>query len=117
LEQLAPLVAEQLAPLLGRRYAPGARGGSTLLIELTGSVLDDSDNGGSHDFRFSRGAAVDQLEGKVALVGPRGEAFASFPLLVSHGAMFGSIMDIYPDPRRLRDLARAYAYWVASKLG
>ena len=116
LELLAPMVAEELASELGPRYAPGSRGGATLLVELTGDVLDDSTNGGSREFRFSTGGAVDQLEGRVVLAGPHGEAYTSFPFLVSTGATFRSILDIYPDPRRLRNLAQAYAHWTVAKL-
>ncbi|MDQ0472932.1 hypothetical protein [Labrys wisconsinensis] len=116
LEVLAPLVAQELVSELGSRYAPGARGGATLVVELTGVLIETGGNGGSRHYRFSVDA-VDQLEGRVSLLGPRGEALTDFPFLASTGAMFRSSLDFYPDPRRLQGLAHAYAYWIARKIG
>lgn len=116
LQVLAPMVAQELVAELGPRYAPGAKGGATVVIELTGVVIETGSNGGSRHFRFNIDA-VDQLEGRVTLLGPRGEALTDFPFLASTGAMFRSSLDFYPDPRRLQGLAHAYAYWVARKIG
>jgi hypothetical protein len=118
LQNLAPLVAEQLASILGPRYAPGARGGATLLVQLTQVLLDDGDGGtGSLRLPFGHDTGTDQLEGQVMLVGPRREAFATFPLLVNSGAIYRSSLRMFPDPRRLNALARAFAWWTVSKLG
>jgi hypothetical protein len=112
LARIAPMVAQALAHKLGQRYAPGARGGSTLVVDLT--VIDlpvDT----SSDFVFSSGY-VDVLKGTVAMLGGKGGPLQQFPLMAQTGSMDAS--DSYPDAtdRRLSSLADTYAYWVVSKL-
>jgi hypothetical protein len=112
------MVAEEMARVLGERYQPGVKGGATLVIELTYNALDDGDGGtGTLTLPFGHDSGVDQLEGNVHLIGPRREAYASFPLLVSAGATYRSSLRMDPDPRRLRILANSFAYWAAGKLG
>ena len=114
LARLAPLVAEQLASQLGPRYVPGARGGATLSVELTGINLPVN-TGGDRFFRHF-GGSVDVLEGNIAMIGPRGAALQSFPLLASNGSIDASDIYLEATPARLSGLAYAYAHWVVSKL-
>jgi len=112
LRRIAPMVARELARQLGPRYVPGARGGATLAVDLTGLDLPVDTDGGF----FSMGY-VDVLEGRIALIGPRGAALQQFPLLAQTGSRDAS--DMYPDATdaRLGSLAYTYAHWVISKLG
>jgi hypothetical protein len=115
---LAPLVAEELATILGPRFAPGLKGGATLIVDLTQVILDDGDGGtGSFVLPFGQDSGSDQLEGNVVLVGPRREALAEFPMLATSGATYRSKLRAFPDPRRLKILARAFAWWTVGKLG
>lgn len=114
LARLAPIVAEQLARQLGPRYVPGARGGAMLAVELTGINLPVN-TGGDRFFRHF-GGSVDVLEGNIAVIGPRGAAVQSFPLLASNGSIDASDIYLEATPARLNGLAYAYAHWVISKL-
>lgn len=114
LSRLAPIVAEQLAHQLGLRYAPGARGGATLAVELTGINLP-VDTGGDRFFRHF-GGNVDVLEGNITVIGAGGRALQSFPLLASNGSIDASDMYMEATPARLTGLAYAYSHWVVSKL-
>jgi hypothetical protein len=113
LARIAPMVARELARQLGPRYVPGARGGATLSVDLTGLDLPvDTDGGGFFSIGY-----VDVLEGRIALIGPKGAALQQFPLLAQTGSRDAS--DMYPDATdaRLGSLAYTYAHWVISKLG
>jgi len=114
LARLAPMVAQQLARQLGGRYAPGARGGATLSVELTGLDLPVN-TGGDHFFRHF-GGGVDVLEGQVALIGPRGAAIKAFPLLASTSSTDASDIYMEPTESRLGALAYTYSYWLVGKL-
>jgi hypothetical protein len=117
LAELAPMVAGELGTILGPRFQPGVRGGATLVIELTQVIIDDDDGGtGSLRLPFGRDSGVDQLQGHVTLIGPRRELLAEFPMLSSSGATFRSQLRAFPDPRRLANLARSFAWWTAGRL-
>ena len=113
LARIAPMVARELAHQLGPRYAPGAKGGATLDVDLT--VLDLPTDTGSNGFFVSPGY-TDVLEGRIAVIGARGAALQQFPLLAQTGSTDAS--DMYPDATnaRLGSLAYTYAHWVISKL-
>ena len=80
-------------------------------------VLDSFDGGANTlSLPFGHAGGADALQGDVALVGPRREALAAFPMLATTGATFRSEMRAFPDPRRLDALARAFAWWTVGKL-
>ena len=117
LSELAPMVAGALGTILGPRYQPGARGAATLVVELTQVIIDDGDGGtGSLSLPFGHDGGADQLEGHVVLVGPGRELLAEFPMLTSSGPTFRSQLRMLPDPRRLANLARSFAWWTVGKL-
>ena len=114
---IAPMVAERIADNLGPRLVPGARGGATLFVELTQVLIDNGDGGtGSLQLPFGQDSGVDQLQGHVVLIGPHREALVEFPMLANSGATFRSSLRMFPDPRRLENLARAFAWWTVGKL-
>jgi hypothetical protein len=117
LARLAPMVARELARRLGPRYAPGARGGATLVVTLTGVELPDSDSGSDFGFMRHFGGNLDVLDGQIALIGPGGAQIRQFPLLAQTTSTDAS--DRYPDATdlRLASLASTYCYWIVSKLG
>jgi len=120
LQTLAQMVGEEFVALLGARYVRGARTGGTLVVTLTGVDLVDSTgaaSGGRHRTFNGGNGGNDQLEGTVALLGPRREVIAAFPLLAVTGATFRADWRMVPDPRRLQSLAHAFAYWAVGKLG
>jgi len=118
LQAIAPMVADQIGSILGPRYSPGAKGGATLVVDLTLIILDEDAGGtGSLSLPFGRDSGVDQLQGRVSLIGPRREAITSFPLLATSSATYRSVLRMYPDPRRLNGIARAFAWWTVDKLG
>src|SRR5262249_22293605 len=76
LQTLAQMVGEEFVALLGARYVRGARTGGTLVVTLTGVDLVDSTgaaSGGRHRTFNGGNGGNDQLEGTVALLGPRRE--------------------------------------------
>jgi hypothetical protein len=117
LATLAPMVADQLAGMLAERYRPGLRGGATLVIELTQVVLDDSDGSSGDRFFSGHGGGADALQGHVALIGPRREALAEFPMLATTSPIRRRVLPAGPDLLRLNALAHSFAYWTAGKLG
>ena len=119
LARLAPMVQQALARQLGARYAPGVRGGATLIVELTDldlPVRTGGGGGGRGRFHRSGDGSVDVLEGRIALVGAKGVALQEFPLLAQTGSTDASDIHPFPTDARLASLAYTYSYWVVSKL-
>ena len=117
LARIAPMVAHELGRQLGARYAPGARGGATLVVNLTDVSLPIDTGGSDRFFRHSGGGNSDSLEGEIALIGPRGAAIQQFPLLASRPSTDASDRYFEPSEARLSILAYTYSYWLISKLG
>jgi len=112
-ELIAPYVQRNIVGLLGSRYQPGAGGGATLMVELTGIELETAM--GSGPGPFSSGA-TDSLEARISLLAPSGAVLKSFPLLASTFAVDASDQIPGPTKRRLNSLAYTFSYWVISKL-
>jgi len=108
---ICPYVQQHLIEDLGPRYQPGARGGASLVVELTGiDMPSDSDGGGiSMD-------STDVLEGRISLLSAGGGAIKSFPLLASTASIDAASEIQEPTPRRYDWLASTYAHWVIEKL-
>jgi len=105
LKMLAPVVQRQLAEQLVPRYVPGARGGATLVVNLTSVDFPVDTEGG--DF-FSFNGDVDVLTGTVRLVGPGRRTIAAFPLQAQSGSVNASDEFQAPTPARLNSIAYTY---------
>jgi hypothetical protein len=106
---VGPYVERNLVRLLGNRYQPGAKGGATLQVELTGISFPTSDDAFGGD-------SVDALEGRVTLVSASGGVLKSFPLLASTASVDAEAEIPEPTPRRYDWMASTFAYWTLSKL-
>ena len=122
LARIAPMVARELAHQLGQRYAPGAKGGAVLTVELDTLDLAVSTGGGGGGggggrHRWQRGGAnLDVLEGQIAVIGAKGAALQQFPLMAQTTAIDSSDWHADATDNRLGSLAYTYSYWIISKL-
>ncbi|MDQ0392154.1 hypothetical protein [Labrys monachus] len=114
IERITPYVQRNLVQQLGSRYQPGAAGGATLVVELTGIELETASGDSFGPFSSD---ASDVLDSRITLLSPSGAAVKSFPLLTSTFAVDASDQIPDPTPRRFNSLARTFSYWVVSKLG
>ncbi|CAM5764358.1 hypothetical protein LMIY3S_01120 [Labrys miyagiensis] len=111
LETMPAYVQRNLIRQLGSRYQPGAKGGATLVVQLTDISFPTDSDGGLVSFD-----SVDTLDGRITLLSASGGALKSFPLFASTASVDAMPEVPMPTSRRYDWLASSYAHWVLSKL-
>jgi hypothetical protein len=111
LQTMPPYLQRSLVKQLGPRYQPGARGGATLVVQLTDISFPSSSDSGIISFD-----SVDTMDGKVTLLSPSGSVMKSFPLFSSTASVDAAVEIPMPTPRRYDWLASSYAHWLLGKL-
>ena len=114
IERIAPYVQRAIVEQLGPRYQPGAGGGATLVVELTGIELPTAS---ADSFGPFGSDSSDDLDSRVTVLSPSGAVIKNFPLLVSTFSVDADDRIPFPTPRRFNSLAHTYSYWAVSKLG
>ena len=107
LQTMPSYLQRSIIKQLGSRYQPGARGGTTLSVDLT-------------DIGFPTPAGIDgsdTLNGRITLVSASGGVLRSFPLFTSTAPIDSAAEVTGPTPRRYDWLASTYAHWLVGKLG
>ncbi len=111
LRTMPAYLQRNLVKQLGPRYQPGAKGGATLVVQLTDIGFPSDSDGGLISVD-----SVDTLDGRVTLLSSSGATLKSFPLFSSTSSVDAAVEIPEPTPRRYDWLASSYAHWLLGKL-
>jgi len=98
------------------RLAPGDRAAPTLIVRIDSVFLGESGNGIAG---FAGDVtARDNIQGAGVVVAPDGRTLAVYPLFsVLYNYTGGSNYEVGTAPRRIAELAQAFARWLPGQMG
>jgi hypothetical protein len=115
----ASWIAQDLPPALqatfATRLAPGDRAAPTLVVRIDHVFLAES---GGVVSPLGEVEARDSIEGAGVVMGPQGQTLGVYPLFTTlNNFTGGSNYEAALGPRRVNDLAKAFAYWLPGQMG
>ncbi|RBP14293.1 hypothetical protein DFR50_10946 [Roseiarcus fermentans] len=112
---VAQAMPQALVQSLGANYAPGDRGGATLIVRPAWVYLCPSSGGAG-----VWGTCPDTMEGDIIVKGPRGGVVAEMPLRAITTYYPNSVnisLPVQSNMNRINLLSQAFAGWVPRQLG